>query len=40
MDEMPMFRLSLRLRVELWAHDRPAAVVALYAFALLLVWTS
>jgi hypothetical protein len=40
MIDMPTFRISWRLRVELWAHYHPLHVAAFYYFGLMTVWWS
>lgn len=40
MDEMPIFKLSLRLRLVLWAHEHPFLLLALSVSGFLVVWAS
>ena len=40
MDELPFFKMSLRLRLALWAHEHALSLLVLTIFAVLVVWSS
>lgn len=40
MEELPFFKMSLRLRLTLWAHEHALSLLVLSVFAVLVVWGS